>query len=112
MTRITLVVKEKWSRGDPDGLDIALLAVTEGFRWGDFAQIQLDPDMAVGDRVDVVGYPVYNQEWFLDQHPNLVNPEDSYRSSALLLIPPWHLVSSAGKLTLNGRQTIVFRKHR
>jgi hypothetical protein len=98
VTRITLVVKEKWGRNDLDSLDVALLEVMEGFRWGDFTEIQLDPDMAVGDRVDVVGYPVYNQEWFLDHHPSLANPEDSYRSSALLLIPPWHLVSSAGKL--------------
>lgn len=60
--------------------------------------------MAVGERVDVMGYPVYNQEWFLDRHRNLSDPEDSFRSAALLLIPPWHLVNSTGKILSVGNR--------
>jgi len=73
--RLEFKVLKRIIESGPPRIDIAILKVSEGIRWGQFIHIDVSvEDRNIGDRVDVLGYPRYNEDWFNRMHPQLTNP--------------------------------------
>ena len=85
VTRFQFKVLKRVLDPGPPGIDMAILQ-TEHFLWGHFIHIEESGEnQKIGDRVDVLGYPKYDKDWFDEMHPQLSDRRQGYKDAFEIL---------------------------